>query len=105
MNAIRRKQIAAAIAQVSALSLIAQDLLGKLADARDAVEQIRDEEQESFDNMPECLQEADRGQQAQAGLDQLDEAFSDLEALHDSIETTDLDDVITKLEEAKDGAA
>ena len=105
MNAIRRKQITAAITQVSALSLIAQDLMDKLADARDAVEQIRDEEQESFDNMPECLQEADRGQQAQAGLDQLDEAFSDLQDLYDAIGSTDLEDVTTKLCEAKDGAA
>lgn len=105
MNDIRRKQITEAIAQVSALTLIAEDLMGKLSDAREAVEQIRDEEQESFDNMPEGLQESPRGQQAQECLELLEEAFAELDDLYISIGSTDLNDVTTKLEEAKYGAA
>lgn len=40
------------------------------------LEAIRDEEQEAFDNLPESLQDAERGQSMQEALDALEEAIS-----------------------------
>ena len=48
-----------------------------------ALEEIRDEEQEAFDNLPEGLQSAERGQAMEEAAGDLDSACSDLESLRD----------------------
>jgi hypothetical protein len=101
MNKARRAQLNTAIDQIEALKLVAQDLMGKLAEARELVGQIRDDEQESFDNMPEGLQAGERGTDMENTISEIESVDSDLESLHDAIETTDFDDLITKLDEAK----
>jgi len=53
--------------------------LGLLAQARDVVENIRDEEQGSFDNMPEGMQGGEKGQRMEEIIQQLDEAFGHIE--------------------------
>lgn len=62
MNAQRRKSIEA--------------VLSELADLRERVEALHDEEQEAFDNMPEGLQASERGQACEAAASVLDEALS-----------------------------
>jgi hypothetical protein len=68
MNKQRRNDINKAI-----------DLLEK---ASAILDQVRDEEQEAFDNMPENLQESDKGQAMQQSLDDLDAA---IECIGDAI--------------------
>lgn len=72
MNADRRKKIEA--------------LRQKIAEALSEAESIRDEEQDYLDNMPESLQQGERGERAQAAVEALDslvdhltEADSDLD--------------------------
>ena len=72
MNKTRRKQ----------LSEITEQLQG----LRDLIEQLQEEEQEGFDNLPEGLQQGDRGQameqateQMGTALDSIDEAVQALE--------------------------
>ena len=52
------------------------DALKLISDARNIVENARDEEQEYFDNMPESFQFGDKGQDVWAAANNLDEAVN-----------------------------
>lgn len=63
------------------------DVASSLADAMDRLSEIRDEEQEAYDNMPEGLQSGDRGQLMQEAIDTMDEWSSEIETIKNTIET------------------
>lgn len=65
MNAARRKVIAAAIDGLSAV--------------RARLEEIRDEEQEAFDALPESFQDGEQGQAMQSAIEALEEAIETIE--------------------------
>lgn len=44
-------------------------------------EVVRDNEQEAYDNMPESLQDSERGSESQEWIDAIEEALSGLETL------------------------
>lgn len=71
MNKQRRNRIA------EALELISQ--------ARGILEEVKDEEQESYENLPESLQYGERGEQMQENVDSLEEFIGYLEET-DSLE-------------------
>lgn len=73
MNKIRRKNIDA--------------IQERLEELRSDVELILDEEQEAFDNLPESLQEAERGQAMQDSIDYLEEAISSIDEAIGNLET------------------
>lgn len=81
MNAKRRNTI----------NSIINDLIDKFeeikAEAIDQLSEIRDEEQEAFDNLPEALQDSERGENMQDCIDALESFMSDLEYME--IEGTD----------------
>lgn len=72
MNKDRRKR----------LQEVCDALEGQLA----TLEEIRDEEQESYDNYPESLQESERGQALYQNVESLESAYNDLESLMESIQ-------------------
>ena len=76
MNKQRRKELE------KALELIAE--------ARGIIENCRDDEQDAFDNLPESIQESERGETMEGFIDILDEAIDNL----DDIETEINDEVI-----------
>lgn len=66
-----------------------QDLLDVsqlLGEASDRLNEIRDEEQEAFDNMPEGLQCSSRGEAMQEAIDMMDEWNSEIEDIKGKIE-------------------
>ncbi len=75
MNKDRRKAIAALISQIE--------------EVKSAIEGIRDEEQQSLDNLPESMQEGGLGQK-------MTEAVDNLESAMDTI-----DEAVSSLEEAR----
>lgn len=81
MNAKRRNTI----------NSIINDLIDKFeeikSEAIDQLSEIRDEEQEAFDNLPEALQDSERGENMQDCIDALESFMSDLEYME--IEGTD----------------
>lgn len=81
MNAKRR----------NAINSIINDLIDKFeeikTEAIDQLSEIRDEEQEAFDNLPEALQDSERGENMQDCIDALESFMSDLEYME--IEGTD----------------
>ena len=52
----------------------------------DDIEEVQNEEQEAYDNMPENLQESERGEAMQEAIDNLDSAWSSLEEAKDTLE-------------------
>lgn len=65
MNAERRKTL--------------NEALTKLVEARDLIQGVLDEEQESYDNMPESFQNGSKGEAAQECIDNLQTAIDDIE--------------------------
>lgn len=77
MNKDRRKAIAELI---EVIEKIDADYI------QTRIEELRDEEQEYFDNMPESFQMGDKGQAAEAAVSYLDEAMSAVEQIVSQID-------------------
>ena len=89
MNNPRRKQIDKIIAEI-------ENLQSLLAEYTVDLSSVRDEEEESLNNMPENLQGSERYEKIEAAYENLDYAHSELESLDDT-----LTEIISYLEEAK----
>lgn len=72
MNAQGRKEIAKHIASLKNIKSI--------------LESMRDDEEMKYDNMPEGLQESERGDQMQEAIDALENAVASLEDTIDSLQ-------------------
>lgn len=84
MNNQRRKEINEIAARIAGLQEIAREIIG-------ALESIRDDEQDYFDNMPEGLQAGERGEKAENAISALDDVISDIESFVDSDFDTQLE--------------
>ena len=73
MNKARRKQIEKAL-----------DLLQQ---ASEIIAEVGDEEEEAFDNIPESIQESERGEKMQEYIDTIDEAVGAIDEVKDNLET------------------
>lgn len=71
MNNERRKQLKAIAKQLGTIA-------DNLEDQQILLEQVYDDESEAFDNMPESLQESDRGIEMEEGIGTLEEQKDDL---------------------------
>lgn len=89
MNRIRRKSLRAILGQMDELSTV-------LETVKEALQDVLNEEQEAYDNLPEGLQEADRGQQMQ-------ECIEALEGVVDSLGELDIEVLYGTVEEIAEG--
>lgn len=71
MNAKRRKEL--------------EKALTLLGDALDIINQVREDEEDAYENMPEGLQESERGEQMSDNVYELEMAANDIENVADSI--------------------
>lgn len=119
MNKQRRADIAAKVKVVDDAKNKLQAAVGaftaaleefSLDDLHGEVEALRDEEQEYLDNMPEGLQQGERGEAAQEAIsnlenacDKIDEAKGAVEAVGTSLEEVDgwLQEAIDAMDEAQ----
>lgn len=62
-------------------------IVNALTELKNDLDILRDEEQDAFDNLPESMQESERGEAIQEAADNLSDAFDSLEDAIDSIET------------------
>lgn len=74
MNRQRRKRLVEAVHELNE----AQE---KLNYAKEIVDEVRDEEQESYDCLPEGIQDGERGDWMLENVDTLDEVYSELDTL------------------------
>ncbi|USL89073.1 hypothetical protein SEA_KANNH_53 [Microbacterium phage KannH] len=84
MNNQRRKEIQEVINKLADLDALRNEI-------KEEIERIRDEEQEYYDNMPEGLQQSDRGYKAEEAASQLDDAAQQLDGLDIDGLTSNLD--------------
>ena len=63
-----------------------QEALNKISEARALIEEVRDEEQEAFDNMPEGLQCSERGEQMEEYCYSMDFVIDSLEGYESELE-------------------
>ncbi|KQW19737.1 MULTISPECIES: hypothetical protein [Pseudomonas] len=99
MNNKRRKRIAEICAQIETLK--AQ--LENANSLKDEIEVLQGEEQESFDNLPESLQQGDKGQAMEQAVEALEEAAEQLEnGLSAAIDA--LDEVLASLGNSSNGS-
>lgn len=89
MNRIRRKSLRTILGQMDELSTV-------LETVKEALQDVLNEEQGAYDNLPEGLQESDRGQQMQEYIDAL-------EGVADSLGELDIEDLYGTIEEIAEG--
>lgn len=89
MNKDRRKQIDAIIKRLE------EELTPLIEEIKTDIENVRDEEQDYWDNMPESFQNGEKGERAQASIDALEYVVSDIEDI-------DIDTLISNLNEAQE---
>jgi hypothetical protein len=71
-----------------ALGIIASrldELVGEFEGLTAELEALKDAEREKFDNMPEGLQQGDRGQSIEAAADALESAYGNLEEINSQL--------------------
>lgn len=83
MNVQRRKAIEAVQKIITTLQDEMETLASKAQNAVDELESIKEEEQEYYDNMPENMQNGDKGSTAQSAIDSLDSAIEYLAEVQD----------------------
>ena len=74
MNNARRKIIRDILAKIEELDNLRMEIYY-------AIEEVRDEEQEAFDNLPESIQYGEKGQAMEQTISYLEDAMSDFENL------------------------
>lgn len=72
MNNTRRSQIT--------------DIMENLSSLQTSIEELLEEEQEAFDNLPDGIQDSERGEAIQTAIDNLEEAVSNCEELLNNLE-------------------
>jgi hypothetical protein len=88
MNKDRRNDIS------NAIDLL-EEAKAKLEEAQSLIDSAASDERDYYDNMPESLQSADKGVAADA-------AATGLEEVRDTLNELDFDDMVQKLESARD---
>lgn len=73
MNNTRRKAI--------------QNIMDKLEELMEEIEAIKDEEQEAYDNLPEFLQNSERGEAMDSAVYNLDDAAENVQLVIDALES------------------
>ena len=58
----------------------------KLEEVYFELEAIKEEEEQALDNMPESLQQTERGEAMQTAIDTIDDAMNDVESTKDNLE-------------------
>jgi uncharacterized coiled-coil DUF342 family protein len=100
MNKERRKLINEQWHKVEAIRVKLDELKAEAEEAKEALEAIRDDEQEAFDNMPEGLQQSDRGQASEEAINHL---FTAIDALDELDDAPDFTEALEALDNAEHG--
>ena len=101
MNANRRKTLGQVIDQIEALKNLMENFKADIESIRETIDAERDNEQEAFDNLPEGLQQAERGQTMEQAVEYLDTASSVITDLFDALDGVDFDEVISSIDDAR----
>lgn len=99
MNNDRRKQLAALLEDLQQTGL--RDAMDNLSTIRDQLENIKGEEEEARDNLPESVQNGERGEKMQEAIAKMEEACDTLTDLIDGFDFDRLDEAFSAIDEAR----
>jgi len=109
MNKERRESIARLTKEIesllqdgavaSALETIS-NLEGKFDDLINALDEIKQEEQDAFDGLPESLQGSEKGENMSNAISELEQAISELGEAKDLVSALDLNELQGKIDMA-----
>jgi len=111
MNKERRKSLDDAIEELNKAKFILEkidysEVTDLLASAKAAIDEVKDAEQDAFDNLSEGLQAGERGQRMEEIINELDDASGDIDELISSIDEHDLtggfEEIAEKIEGSKE---
>ena len=85
MNRDRRKALKVILGQM-------EELTSKIEEVKEALQEVIDEEEEALGNLPESIQDSERGETMQGYIDAMEEVVEALDEL-------DMDDLHEKIEE------
>lgn len=80
MNAARRKRIERMMSQLGEIRAALEEHIAE-------AESIRDEESDAYDNLPESLQNGERGEQMQNAISAIESIADTLQEMADAIDT------------------
>lgn len=92
MNKARRKRISDISKQLEALKI----QISELESLKSEIDDLQSEEQESYDSLPESLQQAEKGQSMDRAIESLGSAAEEIEGFISDSDAT-LDEVLTAL--------
>lgn len=101
MNNARRKIINKQWHAMEELKAMHEALVAKAEEIKTELENVRDAEQEAFDNMPEGLQQGERGQASEQAISDLEVAITAIEEITDT--EIDFDEAMEALDNAEHG--
>jgi chromosome segregation ATPase len=84
MNNDRRKRIKELVGELDSI-------FGQLTDFNDNLSEIQQEEQDAYDNLPEGLQETERGETIQDMADRLSDIYDTLDSVLSDLEDASSD--------------
>lgn len=93
MNDNRRKQLKTLIKQLEELYEKLECIKNDSEEISVALGEIRDEEEESYDNLPESLQESAKGERIQENIESLESAV-------DEVDNIDIEEALNYIEMA-----
>jgi uncharacterized coiled-coil DUF342 family protein len=79
MNAERRKAINATFADLQKLAGMVDDIKTFASSIKETLEALRDEESEFYDNMPEAIQNGDKGSAVSEAIGYIEQAIEALD--------------------------
>lgn len=62
-----------------------QEALDLMSRANEIITMVKEQEEEKYDNLPEGIQESERGEKFQENIDNLDTAVYDLESVIENV--------------------
>jgi hypothetical protein len=101
MNNERRKTLYKIIDQIESLKSAVNALRNEVGDIRDQLDVEHDNEEESFNNMPESLQQGEKGQDMQIAIEYIELASSAVGDLFTALEDFDFDDIVSNIDNAR----
>lgn len=63
-----------------------QEALDLISKAAEIISAVKEEEEEKYDNLPEGIQDSEKGERFQENIDNLDYAISDIESAVEYVE-------------------
>lgn len=103
MNKNRRKELNDIFRRIEKEIQPATDAFPDVEEIKAQLEDIRDAEQEAYDNLPESLQDGERGEQMTEAVENIETAISNLEEIGEAF--SELKDKVKEALEAIDNAS